>query len=134
MRWSASRLAVVRNAEGRRSPAGASAIKKALTAVRVGESTIWLLYLRTGQPGVSGGRWRSAPEELLVEQEDVEEADDGHDGPGDDDGGVAVDVDAHDVAAAGQHDEWYECEGDAEGEHDLAEHEDVGGVEADRED
>ena len=56
------------------------------------------------------------------------------DGPGDDFGGVAVDVDAHDVAAAGEHDEWYECEGDAEGEHDLAEHEDVGGVEADRED
>ena len=50
------------------------------------------------------------------------------DRPGGDLEGAAVDVDAHDVAAAGEDHERYERERDAEGEHDLAEDEHVGGV------
>ncbi len=39
-------------------------------------------------------------------------------------------MDAHDVAAAGEHHERHERERDAEGQHDLAEHERAGGVDA----
>ncbi len=44
---------------------------------------------------------------------------------------AAVDVDAHHVAAAGEHDERNEGERDAEREDDLAEHEHAGGVHPD---
>ena len=77
--------------------------------------------LCTGSDGLAlrremgrGGRRRLAHEELLVDEEDVHRADGCGDRPGGGHEDAAVDVDAHDVAAAGEYHQRDERDRDAE--------------------